>query len=271
MLTTDITPTKEWLLVERYLSSKQYNVLLGSLRNIQYKNVIIKFGEVADMNKEYTLSKLAYEHNVPNFIKFICAFTCEDDIENIKTRDFTIHNYICKNKGDSLGVIIMPYYHFGSLNNYRWTKDNFHILKSTLRQVVYSILFAFEKFGFVHGDLHLDNIILRNTNKKTIEYESRSLHTNGLYALIMDFGLSSSNVQNTRQIYLDLKRVFSLVYSMNNSDIILDCNSALLLSLSGDCTMISQSVYDALDNIIDNITIIYAKSEKPPEIDFRAL
>ena len=55
----------------------------------------------------------------------------------------------------------MKYYNLGSINNYKLTFENFHIFLNIIKQVIYSIILAYESKGFIHGDLHCGNILLK--------------------------------------------------------------------------------------------------------------
>lgn len=248
----------KWLNIKGYLTSKNFNILLGSLQN--YKEVIIKFGNLAEIQKEYEFGKLAYENNIPNFIKFLCMFSCNDNIEEIQSRNFAIHNFICKGEGDQLGVIVMPYVHLGNLDNYRWDRSNLHILKNVLCQVIFAILYAYEKFRFVHGDLHVGNILLRQSKKTSVSYGENSLNIFGLYPLIMDFGRSNNSV-NFTAVYRDIDRILSTSIGMKNSDLALDYDKSQLTKWISGNTSISGDIYEKIHKIIDGIWIRYVNSE----------
>jgi hypothetical protein len=260
-------PTKDWLEVSRYLDKKDFNVLIGKLKTQGYKDVVIKFGEVAAIQKEYDFSLQAFQHNVPNFIKFICVFTCDDRIDEIKERNFTINAYICKGPGNQLGVIIMPYYRTGSFDSYHWNERNFDMLKSTLKQVVFAALYAYQQFQFVHRDFHLGNVLLCETKKQTVAYGDITLETKGIYAMIMDFGRSmrADNAQSI--VYQDIRRAISLVFDIRNSDIVLHCDLDPLNTLARDNAPITEGTFRFLSDMIDSITVRYVKS-KLPKINF---
>jgi hypothetical protein len=45
----------------------------------------------------------------------------------------------------------MKEYNLGSVENYDWNEKNFDLLKNVIKQVIFAILLAFEKKGFIHG------------------------------------------------------------------------------------------------------------------------
>ena len=59
-----------------------------------------------------------------------------------------------------------------------------------------SVFMAYQKYGFLHNDMHLDNILVKKTKKETIEYENRKIKTYGYKIVIMDFESSLINVEH---------------------------------------------------------------------------
>ncbi len=159
--------TEEWLTIEGLLAGNEFNVLKASFKNL--KDVVVKFGRTELMLNEYNICHLAHEHKIPNFIKYLCIFSCNDDETKIKRQDFATRKYICNGPGETLGMIIMPFYSMGSLEKYRWNKNNFQVLQNVLQQICWSLLYAYEQFGFVHGDMHVGNVLLRSTKKQELQ------------------------------------------------------------------------------------------------------
>ena len=254
-------PTDEWLYIKSYLSDPQFNVLLGQMKH--YKDVVVKFGSVSEMKTEYDIGQTAFVHKVPNFIKYLCWFTCEDSVHELKRRDFSIDHHICKSKGKSLGILVMPYYPLGSIEDYRWTRGNIETLKNVLLQVVYAILYAHESFGFVHGDLHLGNVLIRTSKKKQTTYGDHTVPVNGLYPIVMDFGKSNVQPGNYTNVYRDLRRFLTLISDMKRSDIVIHCDVTSLFALEKDNVPITETLYQHIQTLIESIRIQYAKSELP--------
>lgn len=254
--------SSDWLTIKRYLGEKQFNVLLGSLQN--YKEVVIKFGREEEINQEYQHSLIAYENKVPNFIGFLCRFSCEDNIESIKTRHFEIEPFICKNPGSTIGVIVMPYYPLGNLQQYPWNRSNFSILKNILLQIGFALLTAYERFQFIHNDLHVGNILLRKSKKTQLQYEhNQTIHIMGIYPMVMDFGRSYQAKDADFKVYSDINRLLTVTKYMDASDLVLDYNDSELQKWSIENRKITASVYEDYRRVIDNIKIHYCKSERP--------
>jgi hypothetical protein len=81
-----------------------------------------------------------------------------------------------------------------------------------------SSFIAYETCGFIHGDFHLDNILLKKTKKREIMYtwinSSRSVPTNGYKIVIMDF--DSSWMVEEREMgislyWINLQNMFSRI------------------------------------------------------------
>ena len=101
----------------------------------------------------------------------------------------------------------IPY--FKKLNESKWCikylleyKDGItlkdFLLKNTLTEKqIYSILLQICKIililyngGYSHGDLHLENIIINNTNKKYFDFMDKKIPFNGYQINVIDYGLS---------------------------------------------------------------------------------
>ena len=162
-------------------------VLLAYLEQNHSKvNIIVKMGrENTTIRKEYSISEHLHKTNCSGFIKFICIFECYDDNSSDKICQGTPEQNTKKD------VIIMKYFNEGSIKNHFWTNMNFHILRSILIQTIYSLVVAYHKTGFIHNDLHLDNILIKRTTRTHSNYQIDKLdietETNNYTCVIMDF------------------------------------------------------------------------------------
>jgi len=151
--------TNGWL-----LSNKLLPINRGENKNKLIKEIIIKKKEVVvkiskkllekDYNVSITLSKL----KCINFAKYLGFFSCKDDIDNYNL-DKKLPKYFCKNNGTMNYFLFMNYYKYGSIINY--IPNNIDEIISILNQVLSSIVFAYEKYGFIHGDLHHGNVLCK--------------------------------------------------------------------------------------------------------------
>jgi hypothetical protein len=205
------------------------SVLNDNIITSQHHNIVIKIGKInKTIEKEFMIGKQLEKEKIIGFINYICLFFCFDNTYiNIKqNRHQNILPPICsvKNTDDQKKlVLIMPFIPDGSIRKFNWTNDNFDILKSVLQQTVMSIFSAYEKCGFIHGDLHLDNILLKKTKKSVITYEQNiEIKTYGYKIIIMDFDSSFINIDIMNGIefyWLNLYNMLSRVNSdLGNSN-----------------------------------------------------
>jgi serine/threonine protein kinase len=198
------------------------------------KHIVVK---IVRSNKgaehEYNIGQTLYENKLIGFIKYTCLFSCYDttneDHSEITAREpaTKLDSKICKAPHIDKNlkkVIIMPYIQNGSLEDYNWNSENIHVLKSVLIQAVVSLAFAYDTIGFLHGDLHLGNVLFKETKQRTITYVSSnlgniSIETAGHKVVIMDFeksethvdkGDNAANVSFWDNIYVMLNRVNTL-------------------------------------------------------------
>jgi hypothetical protein len=166
------------------------------------KRIVIKIAHKTKTNKkEYDYSEIL--KTIPGFIKFICLFDCFDDTYNYIKDKKEVPNKICtaKNIGDNdKYILISSYIDNGSIKNYKWTLENVYILKSLLKQACMSLMYAYIHYGFLHNDLHLDNVLFKKTKATTIKYKDIEIETNGYKIIIMDYDLSFINVDREKGI-----------------------------------------------------------------------
>jgi serine/threonine protein kinase len=186
-------------------------LLYKSHNNTAYntKNIILKVGFLNAIEKEFEIANKLKEF--PNFIKYYCIFNCNDSIMNIINNQHMISNYkMCNYSNDSVGILTMNYYKLGSLGNYQWNKTNLNILKNVLKQTIFSVLYAYEKIGFIHGDLHPNNVLLKDAEAKTeITFGSAILKINTFEARIMEF--EKTKVDEKNNFFTVIKNIKKLL------------------------------------------------------------
>jgi serine/threonine protein kinase len=185
--------------------------LYSILQNIRNKqgHIVVKIGrESATIQKELDIVKVLETAKIPGYIRYVCI------PENHKN------------------VLILPYFSDGSLRTFCWEPEYFPVLKSVILQAIMSSFVAYHTCGFIHGDFHLDNIILKKTKEREIVYKydddthSVSIATNGYKIVIMDF--ESSWIVEEREIgiqmyWLNLQNMISRINTdlkTNTGDII---------------------------------------------------
>ena len=185
---------------------------------------------------EFDIGETLYANKLMGFIKYTCLFSCYDttneDHSEITARETAtkLDSKICQAPHIDKNlkkVIIMPYIQNGSVEDYKWNSENVHVLKIILIQAVLSLAFAYDTIGFLHGDLHLGNVLFKETKQRTMPYSSKnlgdlSIETEGHKVVIMDFEKSETHVDKSAianvsvwdNIYVMLNRVNTL--SPNN-------------------------------------------------------
>jgi hypothetical protein len=167
-------------------------------RHIVVKINRMRAGKMTMAEKEYLIGTLL--HDLPGFIQFICLFPCYDKTldgklltkENEPPRPYS--KPICEG-GVLTNVLVMPFVRDGSLLRHTWTNNTIELLKSLIIHTIFSIANAFVQVGFLHHDLHWDNVLFKRTKQATIKYtmiSDKEVPTNGYKIVIMDFEKSET-------------------------------------------------------------------------------
>ncbi len=133
------------------------------------KHIVVK---IVRSNKsaarEFDIGQQLYDNKLIGFIKYTCLFSCYDntneDNKEITAREpaAKVDSKICQaqhNETNLKQVIVMPYIQKGSIEDFAWNAGNVNILKNILIQAVLSLSIAYDAIGFLHGDLHLGNVL----------------------------------------------------------------------------------------------------------------
>lgn len=107
--------------------------------------------------------------------------------------NYNIHKplpkYFCKKNGTTNYFLFMKYYEMGSIVNY--ISQNSNDIISIINQVLCASILAYEKLGFIHGDLHPGNVLIKKTKKDKIIYKldgvEKEIKPYGLEIKIFDF------------------------------------------------------------------------------------
>lgn len=218
-ITTDHPTTKEWLVIDSLLAStgSETGILKGILDNA--KQVVVKFGVAAHMTTDYEAAKALFDADVPNAIKYVCSFTCNDTTTNLLKQNYGHQSHICNGPGDGVGCIVMPYYALGSMDAYPWRMATLPVLKACLRQLGCAMMVAFERIGFVHNDVHLGNVLMRKTQKKEVVYGEAGVDTEGMYPMLMDFERSTVGAKDPTPVYHNIRKLIYLACTSDASDL----------------------------------------------------
>jgi hypothetical protein len=121
---------------------------------------------------------------------------------------------------EKMQVLVMEYVHGRSMKNFDWKDTSIEALRSCILQVVFAITDANVKCGFIHGDLHMDNVIVETLDASKgpviLEYVNlpeqfrKIVAHDGRVAKIMDFEFSRMVTGNPRVgLYRDMRDFFS--------------------------------------------------------------
>jgi len=159
--------TRDWLIMKNLLLDEK--VIQGILYNTD--KVVIKLGKKEEIDKEYDLNTQLQKFK--GFVRYICKFSCKDDLNKYKHDDGSWSgNGFCEPNGlDKTNAIIMPYYELSSMLRYKWDESNFDIFKELLKQVVKILIYTNKQVGFLHNDIHSDNVMLKKSKNGEIKVE----------------------------------------------------------------------------------------------------
>jgi hypothetical protein len=162
----EINNNIDWMQLEKVIQSIQEKGISRLLGSIPTKEVVIKIQDANKGKKEYDIQDKLKTFD--GFIKFECIFLCQGDKEYIESfANLQEHKKLCRAKGLSMGIIMMPYYKSGSL------EQNGNIDKNILTKILMNYFDAYDKIGFIHADLFPKNIVLDDyENPIIIDYEN---------------------------------------------------------------------------------------------------
>jgi serine/threonine protein kinase len=192
-----IIPTNEWLKpLEPLVTgiSTKGKMMLAKMVNKQ--KVVVKLTKNVDIKKIKNISGLV--NKFYNFPKIYCVFQCAEDETNFDTNYLDTLGFCKNNKTNSdstdpiITLEIMKLYKH-KLSEY-YQKLSVNDIKIFMKQLVFGLLHAFQANGFIHGDLHIDNILLNLSDtdvqlKYTINKRNYSIDTQ-IECIITDFDRS---------------------------------------------------------------------------------
>jgi len=237
-----------------YTSQNEQALILKALYECEI-NVVLKFGILESIEKEYKMSEELLE--LPNFIRYFCLIKCNDSIKNIINNKETISNYkMCHYGENPIGILVMKEYNLGCIENYGWNENNLDLLKNVIKQVIFAIINSYERKGFIHGDLHSGNVLLKPKRNSEINYNNKILVINDLEAIIMDFEKSKLNQTNKPNELIKniIKFITSIISTCLKNDLILGIDINKIIKLKS-LFLDNINYYVELEIIIDNMNI----------------
>ena len=197
------------------------------------KKVVIKIGRSNAITKnEFVIGEQLYQERLLGFIKYVCLFTCYDDTSERYTEITAtgisehVSGKICgadPSKTNQKDVLVMPYIPLGSVENHQWGESDVSLVKSLVMQVLVSLAVAYDTIGFIHGDMHLGNILFKTTKSTAIRYTSPTLGdisvpTLGHKIVLMDFEKSEiyakKNKDTLKLFWADINTVLNRMNSL---------------------------------------------------------
>jgi serine/threonine protein kinase len=253
---------KAWLSVTSMLSETQ-PVLKGVIKN--GKAVVIKHGNVPETDNDCAIAKALFDAGVPNVIKYYCHFTCKDTADYVNNNRHLFErnrDFLCNGdpgSGSQRGFVVMPFYETVPVKG----EKNFHAFKNLLMQVVLASLHAFQRCGFVHGDMNTGNVLFRKTTQTSVSYgDLGTLEVaNGIYAVIMDFGRSRILSDDVDSVYDGLETYIALSRNESDFDMTVSGATGLLATLRKNKTPVSASVAKSVVEAVAAIGLIKSRSD----------
>lgn len=191
--------TNEWLIPNKLLpinrgenrGENKNKLVLANI--IKKKKIVVKISKRKELlEKDFLTSKKLEVLNCVNFAKYLGFFSCNDNFNNYNVNK-PLPKYFCKNNGTENYFLFMKYYDLGSITNYK--PISIEQIISIINQIIASTILAFEQLGFIHGDLHPGNVLIKKTKKNFIKYKYNDkyfeIKTNGIEIIMFDFDRSN--------------------------------------------------------------------------------
>lgn len=176
-------PSYEWLQLKHVLQNikgKGIASIMGAIVP-NGTNVLVKVQKAVGARREYEVQQTI--RDIDGIIPYTCYVTCNGNAEYIETYGPPLPPYqkLCKARGTSLGIIIMPYFPLGSLETYlreaHQSEKKALAVKLILCKAIYTLYKAYSLHGFVHGDFFSKNVVLKDDYKTPvlIDFENSSI------------------------------------------------------------------------------------------------
>jgi hypothetical protein len=204
---------------------------------VQERDFVAKIGTSAMICNDYFISH-KLNSQVSGFIQY-------DSIIKIDERQ---------------NILIMPYYPKGSMRDYEWNQNNVKLFKSLLKQLFYSLLIAFQTFGFIHSNIHLGNVLMVETEHLVIEYDDIDIPLHGYKIAITDFeySINELTIRHTLLFYREIAHILEdIIYNLRLE---FDGMSSLHKEVIDNC-YVDTDISDFID-IINSVDHLRLKPNK---------
>ncbi len=180
-----------WLQLSAVLQNVVGKGIATFIGRIRQDHVVVKIQGAEAALKEFTVSEQLEQ--VPGFIRIACYATCHGTRSYIESfQSVTDATRICKSKGLSMGVLVMPFYPKTSLQGCVPTLMKNGKLAQVVCDVIRNYFKAYTTLKFTHGDLFTKNVVLTNNYTPVIiDFEKSEFgsarHNMVFWKDIMDF------------------------------------------------------------------------------------
>ena len=250
--------TKDWLELIGKIEHKSHDTKIYRGLLDKKNNIVAKIARVS-LKDEYENAEKLELLKLPTFITYNCIFTCLDDFSSLNN----LTKEVCKGEGAQISVIIMPFINEGRIEDFKWVRANFAVMKNVMKHVCLSLLYAKRVLGFVHRDIHLGNILMKQSKRKEICYgEFGNLEVIGYIPLIMDFDKSVFVEKYDKYVYEDIFKFISLM--TNGCNVKFEASNIrefLGKQLIPSNRSIDTTICKTLCDYIDNLEVLYVSSE----------
>ena len=258
--------TKDWLenisalsiIPEHKSTGMSHKKILEAILEKKSKVVVKVADTQEDIEVEWRVYECLHKSKIPGILRYICFFRCDDNLLKYSEKQ----PMMCNGVGNNLQVLVMEYINNKSFKNFDWSSVSENTFRSCVKQCILTLFDGFQKCGFVHGDFHLDNILLHRTSRASIAYEHNIIPVYGLQIKIMDFEISKLGNNNPCELFKDLRTFFGKLYNLADyiyvDDVIRSINQKLIIWIENDVRDIS--VVSEIISMCDEIR--YVESPK---------
>jgi thiamine kinase-like enzyme len=196
--------TKKFIDLKEIIKDNKNNLKIFDAILFKTTKIVVKISTSDTILKEYQISHMLSDIN--GFIKYLCYFSCNNKIDKIIS-----NSSICAAEGEPIKILLMKKYELGDIKNYNWNLDNFFILKILIKQIFIALLDAFNKYGFLHNDVHFGNFLIKKTNKEyqviIMDFENSLFDCtkNNIYVLYYNYDQILGNIFN--ELYLETENM----------------------------------------------------------------
>ncbi len=209
-----------WLQLSAVLQNVVGKGIATFVGRIRQEHVVVKIQDAEAALKEYNVSKQLKQ--VPGFIRIACYATCHGTRSYIESFQ-SVTESICRSKGLSMGVLVMPFYPKTSLQGCIPTLMKNGKLAEVVCEVIRNYFKAYATLKFTHGDLFTKNVVLTNNYTPVIiDFEKSEFgsarHNLVFWKDIMDFLGDIVNATNAYEVDDAVVRPFVIMNLATKKD-----------------------------------------------------